>query len=120
MEKRRRESIEGHGRKQRQDDVHRRMLGVQNKSERFYGSTGKTNAYIEIRRRRTPEDTWSLEGDRDENIFARPTGPREKVESEIAGEGPGPAKKMKQVYQESNRGSRCTGAPLSRKIRGLN
>lgn len=58
-----------------------------------------TSAMTERRRGRTPGDIHGFgRGEMDESISAWPHGLREKIETVISGEGPGPAREEKEVY----------------------
>ena len=59
-----------------------------------------------------------LRGDRNDNVFARPNGLRDTAETVISCGGSGPARKKKEVYQQSRRGERrCADMPLWRSSR---
>ena len=90
--------MEGYRRKPRKDTVHREVCGLQDRSKRKDRNEGKTSA------KKQGERGGRLGGlrgvkrrNRNENVFARPSGLN--TETVIACRGPGPTRKKKEVCQ---------------------
>ena len=93
------ESMEGNRRKPRRHTVHGEVWGVQGKSE----GKGEKRERCVLNKKVAGEELLEnlrevKRRDWNENVFTRPSGQRENVETVISCRGPGPAIKLSLIH----------------------